>query len=324
MTARAATGSIREGADRTCRFRPIAGGGFRVALEVTRRCNLACLHCFVPNEPHDPLLSRLLDVLGALAELGGRKIILTGGEPLLRTDLEEIVRSAASAGMGVDLNSNLQGLDDRRADTLVEAGLGEASVSFYGDRGYHDRFVRRPGAFDDTLAACQRLRDRGVDLDIHGPVWADNLAFAATIHDLACSLGAESLTFFRVIGLAGTENGTAFAATRFGAHVDSFAAPPADELRRTIQSLREKASLPVRTIGFWGDDICRECEQGRSILGLDSGLSLSPCLLSRRRESLRRTVTGETLSTTLEELRDEVRRGFWNPVCTSPGESESP
>jgi MoaA/NifB/PqqE/SkfB family radical SAM enzyme len=321
VTIPAATGSIREGADRTCRFRPIKGGGFRVALEVTRRCNLACLHCFVPNEPRDPALPRLLGLLRALAEFGGRKVILTGGEPLLRPDLEEIIRTAAGAGMGVDLNSNLLDLDDRRADALVAAGLGEASVSFYGDRGYHDRFVRRPGAFDDTLVACERLRDRGVDLDVHGPVWADNLAFAATIYDLARSMGAKSLTLFRVIGLAGTENGRAFAATRFGAHVDSFGSPPTDELRRTIQSLREKALLPVRTIGFWGDDVCRECEQGRSILGLDSNLSLSPCLLSRRLEPLRRTVTGETLGATLEVLRDEVRRGLWNAVCAPPGEN---
>ncbi len=320
MTIPASTGSIREGADRTCRFRPIEAGGFRVALEVTRRCNLACLHCFVPNEPRDPALPTLLGVLGALAGLGGRKVILTGGEPLLRADLEEIIRAAAGAGMGVDLNSNLLGLDDRRADALVEAGLGEASVSFYGDRDFHDRFVRRAGAFDEALAACHRLRERRVDLDVHGPVWAGNLGFAATIHDLACSMGAKSLTLFRVIGLAGTENGRVFAATRFGAHVDGFGSPPEDELRLAIQSLREKARLPVRTIGFWGDDVCRECEQGRSIVGLDSNLNLSPCLLSRRLEPLRRTVTQETLATTLGALRDEVRRGLWAPVCVPPRE----
>jgi molybdenum cofactor biosynthesis enzyme MoaA len=310
----APTGSVRESADRICRFRPISTGGFRAAIEITRRCNIACLHCFVPNERQEPDLATLRAILQELGKTGCCKVLLTGGEPLLRRDLEELIRTATAAGMGVDLNSNLVGLSPERADDLVQAGLGEASVSFYGDRAFHDRFVRRAGAFESTVQSCRLLRERGVDLDVHGPIWAANLAFAEFTYDLACQLGASSLTFFKVIALAGTEGGRLFGATRFGVPAEQLAPPDVDELTRVVRRLRERGGLPLRTIGFWGrrDE---ECGQGCSIVALTSDLSLSPCLLSRRRAPERRQVTGDTLSATLDVLREEVDAGLWEPVC---------
>ena len=109
-------------------------------------------------------------------------------------------------------------------------------------------------------------------------------------------------------------SGRVFGATRFDTHSEQFAPPDLTELARVISRLRERGGLPVRTIGFWGrrDE---ECEQGCSIVGLTSDLSFSPCLLSRRRTPVQRSVSGETVSTTLSLLREEVRMGLWEPVC---------
>lgn len=309
------TGSIRESADRVCRFRPIEGDGFRTALEITRRCNIACLHCFVPNERADPELEMLCEVIVALQQAGCRKLILTGGEPLLRDDLTEIVRAATTAGVGVDLNSNLVGLDADRADELVGAGLAEASVSLYGDRAFHDAFVRSDGAYESTLRSCRLLRERNVELDVHGPIWAENLQYAEQIHELAEELGCESMTLFQVIGLAGSKEGRFFGATRFGTPSEQFHAPAMDDLTACIQRIRERGSVPLRTIGFWGQ-LGEECEQGCSILGLTSNMVLSPCLLSRRNTARDRVVNGENVRETIEQLREEVRQGLWSPVCT--------
>jgi MoaA/NifB/PqqE/SkfB family radical SAM enzyme len=308
------TGSVRESVDRVCRFRRITGGGFRAALEVTRRCNIACLHCFVPNEREEPSLETLRCVLADLAAAGCRKVLLTGGEPLLREDLEEIVRAATETRMGVDLNSNLVGLTAERAARLARAGLAEASVSFYGDEAFHDRFVRRAGAHARTLAACRALRAEGVDLDVHGPVWAENLRFATALADLAVELGAGSLTFFKVIGLGRGGGDAAFGPTRFGADVASFEPPSLEALAEVIGALRARGTIPVRTIGFWGARDA-ECEQGRSIVGVTANLTASPCLLSRRRTPGPRVLDGANARATLAVLGGEVGDGLWTPVC---------
>lgn len=304
------TGSVRDASDRACRFRPVTGGGFRAALEVTRRCNIACRHCFVPAERADPPLEQLRAIIAALAAAGCRKLLLTGGEPLLRDDLEEIIATAAGAGVGVDLNSNLVGLGSARAGALARAGLREVSTSFYGGRDFHDSFVRRRGGYDDAVRACGLLRERGVEVDLHGPLWAENLTFAAHTYDLAVAIGAGSLTFFNVVAPAGG----LFGGTRFGAKAEDF--PPAEPaaLARILGALRARGGLPVRTVGFRGG-VSEECEQGCSIVGLTSDLSLSPCLLSRRREPGRRQTTDKSLAADLAALRREVAQGLWLPVC---------
>lgn len=314
MVSPVGTGSIRESADRICRFRPIRGGGFRTALEITRRCNIACKHCFVPNERPEPDLHTLRNLIIELKQAGCRKLILTGGEPLLRKDLEEIVSAAVAAGVGVDLNSNLVGLTAERADALVEAGMAEASVSFYGDQRFHDDFVRRAGAYESTLQSTRLLRERSVEVDMHGPVWNENLAHLEHLHHLAEELGTESLTLFKVIALAGTEGGRLFGETRFGADHHGFTPPALGELADGVARLRAKNSVPVRTIGFWGN-LHDECEQGCSIAGLTAGLQLSPCLLSRRNAPANFQVNGDNVATTLDLLREEVRQGLWQAVC---------
>ncbi|MFO0875963.1 MAG: radical SAM protein [Gemmataceae bacterium] len=314
MPPRASTGSVRSNDDRICRFRAIAGKGFRIALEVTRRCNIACLHCFVPNERQDPSLASLVELFAPLRQAGCRKLILTGGEPLLRTDLVEIVRAAVEVGIGVDLNSNLVGLTEERVAALVEAGLAEASTSLYGDEAFHDAFVRHAGAYASTLRSCNLLRQHGVDIDFHGPVWAENLSFVEHVYELAERMDASSVTLFKVIGLAGTEAGQLFGATRFGAQAQQFPEPALQELEARVGRLRARGSLPLRTIGFWGS-LEGECEQGASILGLTSDLRLSPCLLARRTDPLRRVVQGDTLVEAIAVVRAEVQQGLWRPAC---------
>ena len=314
MTTALPTGSVRSSVDVACRFRPIVGGGFRAAMEITRRCNLSCSHCFGPNQRPEPKLAELVAIIRKLRQLGCRKLVLTGGEPLLRSDLEAIIRGTVNAGVGVDLNSNLVGLGIARADALTSAGLGEASVTFYGDRVFHDAFVGRAGAHESTLQSCRLLRERGVEIDVHGPLWDENLRCAEHVCDLAESLGAESLTFFKVIAPSGTDAGRPFGGTRFGASEDQFPAASLDAVASIVRRLRERGKFPVRTIGFWTPQNDK-CEKGCSIVGITADLQMSPCLLSRRRTLQARPVTSDTVEETLTALRQEVREGLWEPLC---------
>jgi MoaA/NifB/PqqE/SkfB family radical SAM enzyme len=83
--------SLRASDDRTCRFRRMAGDRTRCALEVMHRCNLAWPHCFVPRDREEPPAGELLPILRQLAGVRCRKVILSGGEPLVRLDLESLI-----------------------------------------------------------------------------------------------------------------------------------------------------------------------------------------------------------------------------------------
>ena len=305
MTRPAATGSLRDNSDRVCRFRPVSGGGFRAAVEVTRRCRLRCPHCFVPPQPLDlpPLATPWL--MAELKRDGCQKILITGGEPLLRADLEEMVRAAAAAGIGVDLNSTLAGLTAERARALVEAGLTEASVSFYGDRAFHDAFVRKSGCYDAALSACLSLRALGVELDVHGPLWAENLCHAAHLFALAERIGAASLTFFRMVKPLNVGG---------AAWLSSFPDPGRSAFAGILDELRMRASLPIRTVGFHQQED-ESCEQACSIVGIDAALRLSPCLLSRSDSCEPAVIRQGGLGQALRLLRAEVQRGDWRPWC---------
>ena len=141
-----------------------------VAWNLTRRCNLACAHCYIAagswhaadgELPTDDCL-RVVDEI--LAVNPGVLLILSGGEPLLRDDLETIAARAARGGATVVVGTNGTRLDGARIASLQAAGVRGVAVSLDSlDPVYHDRFRHGEGALGDTLAAIPRLRAAGLD-----------------------------------------------------------------------------------------------------------------------------------------------------------------
>jgi cyclic pyranopterin phosphate synthase len=121
-------------------------------ISVTEKCSLRCTYCMpaegLPSIPRSDLLTaveiaRLVGIAGS--ELGVREVRFTGGEPLTRADLVEIVAlsSAAAPGMPLSMTTNGIGLD-KVADRLVAAGLGRVNVSVDTiDREHFARLTRR-------------------------------------------------------------------------------------------------------------------------------------------------------------------------------------
>jgi len=293
--------SCRSTDDRTCRFRPILGSGFRLAVEVTRRCNLPCLHCFVPRENLEPSLEMLIPLLQQARLSGCRKVLLTGGEPLLRSDLEAIISACAWNGMLVDLNSNLLTLDWERARHLQEAGLGEVSVSLHGDRTSHDWLCGRPGCYDRTVQAIETLLNLGLPVDVHGALWNGSLPGLPSLVRLCEKLGVASLTLFQIIPLK-------HASTAAGGY-------PLSKVGtwEQLACLRAQAGIPIRTIGLCAADL-EECVMGSGLLGIDASLHLLPCLLVDNPQGGIPLQAGGFASA-LEQLATQLARRTWAPAC---------
>jgi len=163
-----------------------------VALAITERCNLACKHCYLPAEPHctELSLSEIEDLLDELAALGTLFFLITGGEPALRRDLEEIVAAAVDRRFSVVLKTSATLLHEPRLRALVAAGLGEVHVSLYDDRpAEHDAFVGHPGAWHRTLTALDFLSAARVNVVANIVALRNNAERIPRIIDLCSERG---------------------------------------------------------------------------------------------------------------------------------------
>ncbi|OHE75171.1 MAG: hypothetical protein A2413_19865 [Treponema sp. RIFOXYC1_FULL_61_9] len=116
----------------------------------------------------------------------------TGGEPLLREDLELIAKRARKRGISTNLVTNGTLADRARARSLRRAGIGSAQVSVEADEAtLHDSLTGRRGAFAETLAGIAALRTAGIPVQTNTTLTRDNLAAALRMPAFLKSLGIE-------------------------------------------------------------------------------------------------------------------------------------
>jgi AdoMet-dependent heme synthase len=193
-----------------------------VAWNLTQRCNLACAHCYISagawqtaaGELSADECRRITDQIIELAP--APLFILSGGEPLLRDDLEQIAAYAVSRGATVVVGTNGTRLTDARIRSLRDAGVTGVAVSIDSlDPRYHDRFRHGDGALADTLAAVDRLRAQRLDFIVQTSLTRGNRAELPGIAAWADEHGAVAFNVYFLVatgraadmpGLAPQEN----------------------------------------------------------------------------------------------------------------------
>jgi len=149
-----------------------------VIWNLIRRCNLTCKHCYSISADYDfPGELGFEEVARVMDDLKAFKVpvlILSGGEPLLRPDIFEISRRAKAMGFYVGLSTNGTLIDEGCADTIAGLNYDYVGISIDGIRETHDRFRRKAGAFDASLAGLRRCRDRGIKVGLRFTMTQDN------------------------------------------------------------------------------------------------------------------------------------------------------
>jgi MoaA/NifB/PqqE/SkfB family radical SAM enzyme len=172
-------------------------GPLAVHLEVVAACNLTCTHCFAGNLPrnHHPLTAAEMDALFAdLARLGSFRLGLTGGEPLLRKDLFEILDSATGRGLHPCLTTNALLLTADAARELGKRDLVWLNVSLEGPTPEVNDPVRGAGTFDAVLEKLKLLR-RHARFTLAFTVLRTNAHLVRQCAELAHRVGAHTAVF---------------------------------------------------------------------------------------------------------------------------------
>ena len=174
---------------------PAVDRPFGLLAELTYGCPLHCPYCSNPLDlgaHRDELTTaEWLRVLAEARELGVLQLHLSGGEPLLRRDLVEIVRGASGLGLYTNLITSALGLTPRRAGELRAAGLDHVQISVQADEAaLSDRIAGTP-SFDRKLAAARLVKQVGWPLTLNVVLHRQNLDRVDRILDLAEELGAD-------------------------------------------------------------------------------------------------------------------------------------
>lgn len=172
-----------------------------IAWELTAACNLSCQYCRA-SASHEPDRGELgtdeaMRFVESIAPLQPM-LILSGGEPLLRPDLFEIIRHAVSLGIRVSLASNGTLITPELAQTIAASGVSRVSISLDGAGAAEHDLVRGQGSFERSMRGIENLRGL-VDFQINFTVSRKSQSGIAEIFDLAESLGAAALHFFFLV-----------------------------------------------------------------------------------------------------------------------------
>ena len=165
--------------------------------ELTHRCPLHCPYCSNPLElaaaARELPTSTWLDILGQARRLGVLQAHLSGGEPLLRRDLEHLAAGARSRGMYVNLVTSGVGLSTGRARALADAGVEHVQLSLQGARPAAADRVAGAKAHERKLQAAAAVRSVGLVLTINVVLHRGNTADVDALAELAAGLGADRL-----------------------------------------------------------------------------------------------------------------------------------
>ncbi len=186
-------------------MRDFSQAPFLVIWEVTRACDLACLHCRASADPYRHPLElsteegfRLLDTV---REFGDPIMIFTGGDPLKRADLFPLLEHSVALGLRTTVSPSPTPLLSREAIAgFKSAGVARISISVDGwDAASHDDFRQVPGSFDRAMLALEEAQRIGLSTQINTTVSRHNWKHLEEIADMVDRLGCDMWDIFFLV-----------------------------------------------------------------------------------------------------------------------------
>ena len=227
-----------------------------VAFEVTRRCQFNCLHCRANagnGDKEELTTQQCKKILSSVAKFSKCVIILTGGEPMERSDIYQLIRYGRERKLRIVMASCGYLINDDTIAKLKEAGVSALSLSLDGSSAEtHDKFRQAEGAFGAVIQAAQIARQADMRFQINTTICKLNIDEVAGIVELTKRLGAYCFNAFILVP---TGRGEAIA--------DEILDPIRYEvLLNELLRLKLDSTIEVRVT--CGPQFARVCEQARA------------------------------------------------------------
>ena len=174
-----------------------------VVWNVTRRCNLKCVHCYAHAKDisYDSELTceegkKLID---DLARFGAPVILFSGGEPLVRKDLPELAAYAVNKGMRAVISTNGTLITPKMARTLKEIGLSYVGISLDGMQDINDRFRGVDGAFQSAMEGIKNSQEAGIKVGLRFTINKFNVKEIPNIFQLLEKMDIPRVCFYHLV-----------------------------------------------------------------------------------------------------------------------------
>ncbi|OEU65893.1 MAG: heme b synthase [Desulfovibrio sp. S3730MH75] len=266
-----------------------------IAWEITRSCNLACKHCRAEAHP-EPYPGELSTeeakaLIDTFPETGNPIIIFTGGEPLLRHDVFELVAYAKSKDLRCVMAPNGTLLTAENSVRLKEVGIERCSISIDAlSAEHHDEFRGEKGAFDASMRGIQFLKDAGIEFQINTTVTRNNLHMFKDIFNLCKDLGASAWHIFLLVptGRASELGNQVISAEEYEEVLNWFydfqkttdmqlKATCAPHYHRILRQRAKEDGIPVNFENFGLDAVSRGCLGGVGFCFISHTGQVQPC-----------------------------------------------
>ncbi len=174
-----------------------------VVWNITRRCNLKCVHCYAhaedkdfPNELNTKEGKELID---DLAEYGSPVMLFSGGEPLIRKDLPELAEYAVSKGMRAVISTNGTLINAKMAKKLKEIGLSYVGISIDGTEKTNDKFRGVEGSFKKAMEGVHHCMEAGIKVGLRFTINKSNFKEIPAIFDLLEEEKIPRICFYHLV-----------------------------------------------------------------------------------------------------------------------------
>jgi radical SAM protein with 4Fe4S-binding SPASM domain len=174
-----------------------------VVWNITRTCNLRCVHCYNDsglNKPCDEITTeKAKTVIDDLADFGVPSILFSGGEPLMRPDLFELIAYAVGKGLRAVISTNGTLIGADKARELKRLGISYVGISLDGIGPINDEFRGMPGAFERAVRGIRNCQDAGVRIGLRLTLTRRNVQDLEGLFNFFESQGIERACFYHLV-----------------------------------------------------------------------------------------------------------------------------
>jgi len=174
-----------------------------VVWNMTRRCNLKCVHCYaqaVDETGRDEISTdQGKAIIDDLAAFGAPVMLFSGGEPLVRQDLTELASYATSKGMRAVISTNGTLITREKARELKSVGLSYVGISLDGGEEVHDKFRAVPGSFKKALRGIENCQAEGLKVGLRFTINRRNAGEVPLLFDLVRDMEIPRICFYHLV-----------------------------------------------------------------------------------------------------------------------------